>query len=163
MAGSPIFKTGTVSVTNGSKIVTGDELAIWLPFDIKAGDIIKIEGQPDVYFIEERQLTNKLLLERAWEGVDGEDLTYAIVRMSGDWGATRELALAVADMIRNIELDALTTEALEAALAEVTALATAAEEAAADADLSADAAAASQTAAAASATAASTAKTAARS
>jgi hypothetical protein len=118
---SILYKTGLISIEAGSRQVIGNSAAIWLAADIRQGDILKIDGHALLYFIEQRVDVRELLLDTDFAGPSVVNGTYAILRMSGDWGSNRVLALQVGELIRQIDTDRMTQEALDAALATATA------------------------------------------
>jgi hypothetical protein len=104
-----LFTAGTITLEAGSDVVTGTGVS-FLPWDIRVGDILKPAGVNNLYLVKERISNTSLRIETPFEGVsDLEDINYAIVRMSGDWGSSRELALQLTELIRDIDTSDLTT------------------------------------------------------
>jgi len=71
------YKTGTVSVTNGSAVVTGSGTA-WLTY-VHVGDSFKIKSENAVYSIASVDSDNQITLTTNYVGVTASDLEYQIV------------------------------------------------------------------------------------
>lgn len=96
---SSLYNTGTVAVTNGSKVVTGTGTG-WYPTDIRNSDIVRISGSAELYFVDTVDSPTQITLDRNFTGSTASGLTYTIVRMAGDWGTARILGLEVAEYVR---------------------------------------------------------------
>lgn len=71
------YRTGTVSVTNGSAVVTGSG-TVWLT-NAAAGDAFKIESENVVYSIASVDSDTQITLSTNYVGVTDSALTYQIV------------------------------------------------------------------------------------
>ncbi len=72
------YREGTVSVTNGSKIVTGSD-TYWLSAGLHAGDIFSLDGVTD-YEIDAVSSNTQLTLTTAYSGSSSSGESYSIVR-----------------------------------------------------------------------------------
>jgi hypothetical protein len=73
----PWYRTGTVSVTNGSVAVVGDQ-TLWLA-QASAGDVFTLDGDK-FYEIDSVTDDTHLVLKSAYLGADGTAQSYAIIR-----------------------------------------------------------------------------------
>ena len=71
------YRTGTVSVTNGSPIVSGSGTA-WIE-NVSIGDAFKIESENVVYSVASVDSDNQITLSTNYVGVTASGLTYQIV------------------------------------------------------------------------------------
>jgi len=71
------YRTGTVSVTNGSPVVTGSGTA-WLT-NVSIGDAFKLESENVVYSIASVDSDTQITLSTNYVGVTDSGLTYQIV------------------------------------------------------------------------------------
>ncbi|KRA44707.1 hypothetical protein [Devosia sp. Root635] len=95
-----LFSTGTVSVTNGSKIVTlaGATVA---EFNMRDGDDLQVLGLGSRIAIAQLLPdTNQFELLHNFDGATGAALAYTIYRNPAGWGSQELLASQVADNVR---------------------------------------------------------------
>lgn len=101
MSALDLYKIGTVSVTNGSKIVAGVGTA-WTTFTVKPGDTLYVGAE--LGLIEEVNNTLQLVLATEWVGVTASAQVYVIRRDAAGWGvnSVRELNLHTAEVIKKL-------------------------------------------------------------
>ena len=111
------YRTGTVAVTNGSKIVTGTDTA-FNTAGVYAGDIFALvdtNGLPtgSLYEVESVQSDTKLTLRQSYQGTTGTAKSYVIMNMAGNQ-TTPRFAARVSSLLDEIQpiADGLSESAL---------------------------------------------------
>jgi hypothetical protein len=72
------YQTGTVSVANGSNVVTGSGTA-W-DVNVTAGDLFKVSGESAIYEIASVDSATQITLTANYAGATNTGLSYAIIR-----------------------------------------------------------------------------------
>lgn len=118
-----IYDVGTVSVTNGSTRVTSEGAALWIPENIKSGDVFKtnaiapaliasgpvFDADNDNYYID---------LSLPYDGTTATGVAYSILKTSSEWGTNRTLAGETAALIQAFSANVLSEADLNAAVAD---------------------------------------------
>jgi hypothetical protein len=94
------YKTGTVTLTQGSQGITGVN-TVWKTAGIKAGDMFTVDDTRG-YEIASVTSNTQLTLAKPFQGASGNAQNYAIIR---NWAATltAELAASVAELVNKYE------------------------------------------------------------
>lgn len=115
------YSNGTASVVNGSKTVTSVSPAVWIPANVKKGDLFLDGTRINVIATEpvfdDDTGTYSFDLGLNYAGATSASLPYTIIKTSAEWGTNRTLSLQTAELIQGYAVGAITETQLNDAVA----------------------------------------------